>query len=1675
MTRLVKIFLWGGFSGLVGGLLALPALAATPATLPASLPLYFETDPGGASAPGQFVARGCDYQFTISATEVQIGLRKATDETAGARMQWVGANPRAGISGTAGLPGKINYLTGNDPGRWRTGMAMFRQVRVDAIYPDINLVYYGNQQRLEYDFTLAPGADPGAIAMRFDGVDKISIDPAGELVLKLNGGEIRQPRPVIYQRIGGVRKDITGGYRLLDAQTVAFAVGAYDHGQALTIDPLLSYSTYFGGTAGDRAWAVAVDTNGIIYIAGETFSPKFFTNGWPSGTSFSTFGAFQTNYNGGKYAGDAFIAKLSVDPADSTDVTAEYLTYLGGNGDNAAYSLAVDPAGNAYVAGYTDATNFPTRNAIPGHATISGVRDPVIKLYPSDAFAAELDASGSNLVYSTYLGGSGADVAYGVAVDSLGHTFVTGFTFSTNFPTTPNAMFRTLQCSNTFYFNANAFVTEIASNGSALVYSTYFGGTNYDFGKGIAVDSSNFVYLTGFTASTNFPVTNAVSQLLVQTKGTGTNQVIFTNLVNGALLNGTTNKTDRFDAFVTKFDYSSGTNLVPVYSTFLGGTNNDFANHIAVDNSGAAYVIGSTISSNFPSTVAGLYSFVATNTRAADLSTNVFLTKITNGPGTSAGIAWSALFGGRGVDEGNSVAVGPGGDVFATGSATSTNFPVINLPGLLTRTNSGKGDAFVIAFDSTGTNVLYSTYLGGRDKDFGYGIAVDASNNAYVVGQTLSTNFPSAGGALNARNGTNDAFLTKIFLTVPAPEIATNGQPSGQTNSTGSTITFTVAGTANDVFPPYTLQWQKGDTNFVGTNVVNGGRISGATNVTLTITNAQPADSGNYWIVVTNYGGAITSSIAVLLITNVPPDITVQPTNQTVGLGTAVTLAVTATGTAPLSYQWHLNGTNVLDSGGHLTGATGSALTISGAQLTDSGTYTVIVTNLAGSVTSSNAVLTVTAPPLIVVEPPASQLMTVGSSAAFAAIAVGAAPLHYQWQVNGTNLSNGGRIRGATSATLTITNAQTTDSAPDYQVIVTNIYGAATSSPSLLLVTNIPPAITAQPVSRTVGAGSNVTFAVTATGTAPLQYQWQFNGTNLLAGGRISGVTNATLTVSNTQTNDTGSYSVIVTNPGGSTNSSAATLTVYLAPVIVTQPASQTLPAGSAANFTVAAIGMAPLHYQWQAGGVNLVNGGRISGATNATLTINNTQSSDSTNYSVVVTNLAGSVTSSAAVLTVTNMAPTITSQPADQAVAAGSIVTLTVGVIGTAPLSYTWQENGTNLVDGRDAHGATIIGSTNRALVIKNAQTNNSGSYSVIITNIVGATNSSAAVLTVAAAPVILTQPTNESLAVGSTAVLAVSVVGITPLFYQWQMNGNTLTNATNNVLAIANAQTTNNGSYRVFIRNRIGGVFSTNAVLTVTNVPPTITLQPTNQTVGVGSTVTNVVLAFGTSPLSYQWLMNGTNLVDGTNADGSTISGATNTVLILGNMQTNDNGNYTVIVTNLGGSATSSNAVLTAVAAPLITAQPTNQTAGAGSTITLTIAAIGEMPLSYQWTDGTNLLANATNNVLIIPNAQTNDTGSYSCTVTNDFGQATSSNAVVTVVPLSFGNIIAVPGGGFILSGAGGTNNGLYYVLVSSNLLVPLTNWTHLETNHFDSQGRFIFTNTTGTSGQLFYLLKY
>ena len=537
-----------------------------------TLPLYFEADGGQTSGDFQFLARGRACNFFVGPTESVLvltqldpaphrarpgraaasgGQLRATREL---RFEFVGANSTASVNGTGELPGKANYFLGHNPAQWRTSVPLFARVRVAQIYPGVDLVYYGNEQRLEYDFVVAPQADPGRISIHFTGADQVRLNAEGELVFTLGRETIRQPKPLVYQTIHGVRQPIAGRYSLTTPQTVTFKLGDYDRELPLVIDPVLSYSTFYGGNGLDVAWAVGVDTNGFVYVAGETM-----------GALPTNPGTLTNQYHGaGKFKGDAFVAKFSNDASSLV-----YLSYLGGSGDDVGSSLAVDDEGNAYVTGYTDSTNFPTQNPI--YSKISGSPYPGLSLYPIDAFVAKLGPAGTNLIYSTYLGGDWVDEGVGIAVDQAGSAYVTGYTESTNFPVLTDLTART-----NYGGGGDAFLTKISPSGTNLIYSMYLGGTNLDAGSGVAVNDEGVAFVTGYTRSTNFPVFRPFQPRLA-----------------GGL-----------DAFVTAIG-TTGTN--PVFSTYLGGSGDNAGFRIALDAASDYYVTGSTTADpNFPITPSAL-------------------------------------------------------------------------------------------------------------------------------------------------------------------------------------------------------------------------------------------------------------------------------------------------------------------------------------------------------------------------------------------------------------------------------------------------------------------------------------------------------------------------------------------------------------------------------------------------------------------------------------------------------------------------------------------------------------------------------------------------------------------------------------------------------------------------------------------------------------------------------------------------------------------------------------------------------------------------------------------------------------------------------------------------------------------------------------------------------------
>ena len=616
----------------------------------------------------------------------------------------------------------------------------------------------------------------------------------------------------------------------------------------------------------------------------------------------------------------------------------------------------------------------------------------------------------------------------------------------------------------------------------------------------------------------------------------------------------------------------------------------------------------------------------------------------------------------------------------------------------------------------------------------------------------------------------------------------------------------------------------------------------------------------------------------------VPPTITSQPASQSVPAGQMAKFSVAATGSAPIAYQWRKNGSMI-------EGAVSDTYSAPATAEDDGAAFSVIVSNAVGSVESAAAklfVMPADVAPSITVQP-ADQSVTTGQTATFSVTATGSEPLSYQWQRNSAPIS------GATDSSYTTAAASSADDGALFTVIVSNPVGSISSHPARLGVSTasgggVAPTISGQPADVSIRAGQVATFTVTASGTAPLVFQWTRNGHN------IPGANAASYSTPPVAASDSGAlFGVIIANDAGYVTSRGAKLTVSgTAPKITTQPADQTVAAGKTATFAVVATGTPPLTYQWRK------NGAAVGGATSASFTTGSLTSADSgATYSVVVSNAAGTATSRGAKLIVSGTAPSITTQPQDQTIAAGKTATFTVVATGSAPLSYQWRRNGTAIPGATSASYTTPSQSTS----------DNGATFSVVISNGTGNVTSRAARLTVtatASAPSITTQPADQSIHAGQTATFTVVATGSAPLSYQWRRNGTAIPGATSTSYTTPSQSTSDNGAtFSVVISNGSGNVTSRAARLTVTAAAsaPTITTQPQDQSIHAGQTATFTVVATGSAPLSYQWRRNGTAIPGATGASYTTPS-----------QSTSDNGaTFSVVISNSTGSLTSRNALLT------------------------------------------------------------------------------------------------------------------------------------------------------------------
>jgi uncharacterized repeat protein (TIGR01451 family) len=751
------------------------------------VPLSFEANRGQSEARVDYLSRGKGYTLLLTRGQAVLKLQTKAPGAAGPsmlRMKLLGASGTAAASGLDQLPGKANYFRGNDPSKWHTGIPTYQKVKYTGVYPGVDLVYYGNQGRLEHDFIVAPGADPSKIVLSFEGAQP-RIDRHGDLCLTIDGSEVRFEKPVVYQAASGGKRRVDGRYALA-GNRVRFELGAYDQSRGLTIDPLLAYASYLGGSGTDYGTGIAVDSQGSAYVTGVTTSTDFPTE--------------NPIYGAGDFGGegyDVFVTKFN-----SSGTALIYSTYLTGSAlhdQTSSNDIAVDSEFNAYVGGTTDANDFPVTGGafqtICGGSSDSNGRLPGCGPgVGQSAFLTEIDAAGSALVYSTFLGGNDGSTITGVAVDSAGEAYVTGFTSSVGgpdqptyygFPTTSSALLPG-SWNSPGYGSAYAFFTKFAAGGGTLVYSTLYGSntppnvqdSGYNQwpteGYAIAIDANGDAYITGYTISGNLPVSAGAFQ------------------TTAAPLIGAPNAIEilGWRGFVAKFDPTQSGTASLIYGTYLGGTGGtggnaaDFVTGIAVDSGRNAYLTGHAGSPNFPTT-RGAFQRTCDSDGGVQCST-AFITKLNS---TGAALVYSTMLGNQADGSGSAVTatrirVDSSDDAFVTGY-TSNGFPLQNPIATI-------GTGFVTELNPTGRALLFSTYLEGSYV-LPASLAVDSQGSIYVTGETNALTV-TPGAFQQNLGGSYDAFAVKI-ATIASDVQVTNAAPKSVV--TGADLVYTITAVNN--------------------------------------------------------------------------------------------------------------------------------------------------------------------------------------------------------------------------------------------------------------------------------------------------------------------------------------------------------------------------------------------------------------------------------------------------------------------------------------------------------------------------------------------------------------------------------------------------------------------------------------------------------------------------------------------------------------------------------------------------------------------------------------------------------------------------------------------------------------------------------------------------------------
>lgn len=1219
------------------------------------------------------------------------------------RWTFNGSNEKPGTEGIGRKTAYYNYFIGADPSGWASNVGLFEEVIVKNVYTGIDARYYFDNKNIRYDYIVHPGADVGAIRLTASGTESIRVDANGDLKTRTCLGEVTQGKLFAYQIRNGSTQEVSCDFTL-SGNTLGFAIGEYDNQQVLIIDPLI-WGTYIGGTSEEGASGLARDGSDNLYVTGSVYSTTYPT----------TVGAYDLTQNGSQ---DAYVTKLN-----ASGTALIYSTFLGGSGTGLeqGYAITVDANGNAYVTGNIGSGDFPTT---PGAFDVSA--------NGTDVFVTKLNATGTALVYSTFMGGNGQDFGLAIAIDATGNAYVTGYTNSGNFPVTVGVYDPTFSSST---FTQDVFVSKLNATASVLIFSTYLGGYGSDYGNGIAVDASGNVYVTG-SCSSAFPLFPTTSGAFDQTQGGGD------------------------DVYVAKLN-STATTLV--FSTYIGGTTNDAGTSIAVDSNGDTYIGGYTASVTFPITI-GVFDQVH-NGGIRD----AFVTKL-NAAGST--LLYSTFVGGTGDDRATSIGINSAGNVYLCGITTSVDMPTTS--GSFDQTSNGGWDGFVAQLSPTFSALGYGSYYGGTGNDYINALQTDASGSIYIAGGVASTDVPTTIGAYDVtyNGGTYDVAVAK-FCTPPTISItATTPLCAGQTLnlSTNSGASYT---------------WS-------GPNSFSSSLQSPS------IPNVTTANSGTYSVIVNTSGGCSGTASLVVTVNSAP----VATASSTSPVCAGQTLSLTSGGGA--SYSW--SGPNGFTS--PLQNPT-----ISSVSTAASGTYSVIVTGASGCTSTGTVSVVINSAPVATASSnaPVCEGQAVNLSAGGGVSYLWSGPNSFSSPVQNPSLSN-------------VTSAQ----AGTYSVTVTNANGC-TNVATVAVNINVLPVVT-------VGSNSPVCVgqALNLVSGGGSSYAWS---------GPVSfSASQQNTSISNTVLTNAGAYTVVVTDANGCSNSGSTSVVINSLPAVIISSNSPVC-VGQPVNLTSGGGTV----YTWV--------GPNTFSSTQQNPIISNSTVSDAGTYSVTVTDGNGCI-DSAVVTVALNALPNATAS-SNSPVCEGQPINFT----SAGGTTYSWS-------------GPGSFSTPQQNPVISNSTFADAGTYTVAVTDINGCSNT--ATVSVVVNGVFVNISSNSPVCDGSALMLTSSAGG--GITYSWSGPDNFTSTLQNP--GISNVNSNGTGVYTVTV--------------TATNgCSDTASVNVQVNTVNAGATANGAVLTATAVGATYQWI-DCVTLTPIANETGQTFTPS-------------QNGQYAVVVTENGCTDTS------------------------------------------------------------------------------------------------------------------------------------------------------------------------